>query len=198
MLKLIVSGLLLATYALAADVNSNEKTYTFKAKGEFAEELKALIQKHSKEGEVEITEEKDTKPKSRYRKKKKTLVEAFLTADEELSGDLAYGQEIYDKTCYRCHGTKADKSSYPSARVLNTLSKKELYEALWSYKTDSSYGGASKFIMYNQAGMLGSEEMVSVSAYIYSLTHSKSKATAPIDQPEEDKEKQGVQGTYLK
>ena len=34
--------------------NSNDETYIFEAKGEFAKELKALVEKHSKDEGVEV------------------------------------------------------------------------------------------------------------------------------------------------
>ncbi len=196
MLRIFLTIALLAVFGLSAD--NEEKTYVFKAKGEFAEELKQLMQKHAKDGKIEIQEAKpDYYNNKRHNNQAPTLLESFLN-DEELSGDIEYGKHLYDKTCYRCHGKMAEKSSYPNARVLKTLTKSELYDSLLNYKTDPKYGKSTRMIMHSQAVGMTTPEMVSVSAYIYSLTHSKKEALDPLNEKEENVEKEGVQGTYLK
>lgn len=195
MLRVVLVTMLLWVFGSCTDTNE-EKTYLFKAKGEFAEELKALMEKHAKNGDVEIQELKNTR---NFGQESPSILNSFLN-DEELSGDIEYGKHIYERTCYRCHGQKADKSSYASARVLNTLSKEELYESLHSYKTDALFGGNNKFIMHEQAIGMTTPEMVSVSAYIYSLSHTKSEAKKPIGSKTKDSnnDDEAVQGTYLK
>ncbi len=196
MLKVLLSVSILCAFSFGAD---KETTYVFKAKGEFAKELKQLMKKHEKDGKVEIYEEKpDYYNAPRY--KQRTVVDSIL-GNEEIYGNIRYGERLYDKTCYRCHGKKADKSSYPSARVLNTLTKDQLFDAMRAYKTDSDYGGFAKFVMREQAIPLSDDDMASLATYIYSLSHSKKEAMAPVNSTEEDMEesrKQGVQGTYLK
>ncbi len=197
--RVTVAVLLSCILPSIAIANDDDKTYVFKAKGKFAEELKALMKKHAKDGEVEITEEQPDYYGSSRKKSNGSVIESFLNS-EDLSGDLSYGKEIYDKKCHRCHGKQAEKNTYATSRVLNTLSKEDLYYGLRSYKTDSSYGKSTKVIMREQVYGMTTEEMVSVSAYIYSLKHSKSKALKALNEAEEDKieKKQGVQGTYLK
>lgn len=190
MFKFALVIVFLLTFGFSAD---DEKTYVFKAKGKFAQELKELMKKHAQDGDIEIQEVQN---KRSFGQQATSIVDSFLN-NEELSGDIAYGKQIYDKTCYRCHGKQAEKSTYASVRSLNTLSKEELYESLHSYKTDALYGGSNKFIMREQAVGMTTPEMVSVSAYIYSLSHSKKEATRPIGKKSTNTEEQ-VQGTYLK
>ena len=52
-MKIIKISFLLCFLAFSAYAD-DEKTYVFEAKGEFGEELKELIQKHSKDENVEI------------------------------------------------------------------------------------------------------------------------------------------------
>lgn len=196
MFRIILSIVLLCAFSLGAE---EEKTYTFKAKGKFAEELKELMKKHAKDGDVVIEEAEPDYYKSSGYRKSPTMLDSFLN-NEDLTGDLSYGKEIYNKTCYKCHGKKAEKSSYPNARNLNTLSKKDLYYNLLEYKRNAKHGHSTKMIMQQQASGMTTPEMISVSAYIYSLSHSKGKAVAPINGDSEDeavKNKKGVQGTYL-
>ncbi len=194
-----MSRIFLAILLLTVFGFSEEKTYVFKAKGEFAKELKQLLKKHEKEGKIEIQEEKpDYYNNSGYNNQRSSLLDSFLNSDD-LSGDINFGKRLYDRTCYRCHGKLADKSYYPNARVLNTLTKKELYNSLFYYKTDSQYGDTTRMIMRQQAKTMTTREMASVSAYIYSLSHSKKEALSPLNEKEDEVgNKQGVQGTYLK
>lgn len=157
------------------EVNNDEKSYVFKVKGKFGEELKALFEKYAKKGEIEV-EEITPKEKTRYKKEEKpSMLDSFFSAKKELKGDIEYGKSIYDKKCASCHGKHADENPYPNARVLNTLSKQELYDNLNSYKIDSNYGKSTKMIMQTQVVGMPKEDMISVSAYIYSLKHSSSK-----------------------
>ncbi len=196
MLRVLAVVMFLSCISVADE--SNEKTYIFKAKGKFAEELKQLMKKHAQNGDVEITEEKpDYYGTSNSQPQNRSLLSTFLNSDE-LSGDIKYGKELYNKSCFRCHGKNAEKSSYSTARALNTLSKDELYYALRSYKLDSKFGKSTKMIMRQQTSAMTTTEMVSVSAYIYSLTHSTSQASKPLNDTEQEEEKQGIQGTYLR
>lgn len=186
---------LLAT-TLIASLISAEEEYIFKAKGEFAKELKQLMEKYATEGKVEIQEAKSGS--SGFRNSSVTLVDAFLN-NEETEGDIAFGKEIYEKTCFQCHGQKAERSSYSNARVLNTLTKKELTEQLSSYARDSGYGNSTNIIMHQYASGLNTEEIVSISAYIYSLNPSASATSTPAGQDKSTKENNAPsQGTYLK
>lgn len=183
MLKVFLS------FALACSMSLGDEIFTIKVKDEFKAEFKELMQKYQSDGKVQLYKQNV--------KKSPNILQSFLNS-EDTSGDIALGKTIYEKTCYRCHGKNADTTLYPSARVLNTLDKTELYDALMSYKTDSSYGKATKFIMSQQASALTSSEMSSVSAYIYSLTHSFKEASKQVNQKADEEENTGVQGTYLK
>jgi cytochrome c553 len=142
-----------------------ESEYVFKAKGEFAEQLKALIEQHAKDGQVTIQ-----KVEPGYGSYANGIVDAFLN-DEISSGDIEYGQSLYETRCVSCHGQKADDSKYANARVLKTLSKEELINNLTSYSVDDDFGGSTKAIMVPQAKALTEEMIASISAYIYSIDH---------------------------
>lgn len=186
--------MLLAATLITTAVTAAEEEYTFKAKGEFAKELKELMDKYAKEGKIEI-EESSTSERNLERNKSTSIIDKFLN-NEETSGDIAYGKELYDKTCFKCHGEKAERSSYGNARDLNTLSKETLIEQLEGYARYSGYGGNTGFIMHQQVIGLGTEKIISIASYIYSLNPNAVKM-------ETSKNKKGnnsspTQGSYLK
>jgi cytochrome c553 len=187
---------LLATALIASLMNAEEE-YVFKAKGEFAKELKQLMEKYAAEGKVEIQEAKETK--NGLRDSKTGIIDAFLSNEESL-GDIAYGKDIYNKTCFQCHGEKANQSSYASARPLNTLTKQELVEQLENYSRDADYGGNTRMIMHQYANGLLTEEIVSVSAYIYSLNPNSAltPSSGPSGSSDEATTTTTSQGSYLK
>ena len=157
--------ILLATALIVSLMNAEEE-YVFKAKGEFAQELKQLMEKYAAEGKVEIQEVKQGR--SGIRDTSIGIIDSLL-GNNVTEGDIAYGKEIYDKTCFQCHGAKADKSSYANARVLNTLPLETLVEQLENYADDPDYGGSTKIIMHQHANGMITEQIASVAAYIYSL-----------------------------
>lgn len=186
---------LLATALIASLMNAEEE-YVFKAKGEFAKELKQLMEKYAAEGKVEIQEAKPGR--SGFRDASVGIIDAFLNNEETL-GDIEYGKEIYNKTCFQCHGEKADKSSYANARVLNTLTKQELVEQLEGYATDADFGGSTRIIMHQYADGLVTEEIASVAAYIYSL--NPNSTLTPSSGPSGSSDEATTttsQGSYLK
>ena len=68
-MKKIITSLLFIAIALFA----TDDTYVFEAKGEFAKELKALVEKYSKEGKIEAkVYQKSDMPKEEESKSEKT------------------------------------------------------------------------------------------------------------------------------
>lgn len=191
MLRILLAATLITTAIVA-----NEEEYTFKAKGEFAKELKELMDKYAKEGKIEI-EESTTKDRNLSDKKSTNIIDKFLN-NEESEGDIAYGKELYDKTCFKCHGVMAERSSYGNARNLNTLSKEVLIEELEEYARYSGHGGSTGFIMHQQVIGLGMEKIVSIASYIYSL--NPNAATIETSKRNESSENNSspTQGSYLK
>ena len=160
---------LLISIALASLLFASEQEYIFKAKGEIAEQLKALIEQHAKDGQVQIQ-----KVEPRYGRYSNGIVDAFLN-DEIGAGDIFYGKTLYNDRCTSCHGQKAEKSTYINARALKTLSKDELIKQLNGYAFEDDFGGSTSSIMKLQAQSLTEEQIVSISAYIYSIDHKTSK-----------------------
>lgn len=190
MFKLFVSLFFITLVFL----NASEEEYTFKAKGEFAKELKSLMEKYAKEGKVEINTVENKKESD---KPYKNIVDSIINSDDVV-GDIAYGKKLYNKTCFTCHGQNAEKSTYPNARILSNLSKEELISQLEGYSKDSTFGHSTKAIMYMQATGLQSYDIVSLAIYIYSIKNGKNMATSPISSSNNQEENSNeVKSSYL-
>lgn len=164
-----------------------------KAKGEFAKELKELLEKYEKEGiengSIEILDEKTLQEqkspieqaiqeqikidsKNPTQQTKKDIYNQFFSDDPDVKkeyGNIAEGKAIYEKSCYKCHGDKADKNSYSAPRILKNLPRDEIVYQLKNYNRDSSYGKSTGLVMRAQATMLSESQMKSIAAYIETL-----------------------------
>ena len=190
MYKILASLILVfTTFSIAAD-----DTYVFEAKGEFAKEMKALVEKYSKEGKIEAKVYKKSDAERTYTENKTQGILSIFTdntAEELKYADVSKGEKIYNQSCYSCHGINADESHYNSARKLSTLKPLEIANILKEYRSDyeGDFGGVNKFIMKPQADNLTEQDMQSVAVYIYSLNHSTKLPTSENStQVEEEKE----------
>ena len=184
-------------------LQAEEKSYVFEAKGKFAEELKSLVEKYSKEGKVDVTvyESKDT-----LQKESKTvtqrLIDGFLPNDaEDLKyADISEGERLYKKKCAECHGVKADENSYAVKHKLIALKPIEIIELLEGYKENytGTFGGSLRAIMKPHADALTSTEMQSIAVYIYSIKNGKDMATSPLSSSNNQEENSNeVKSSYL-
>ncbi len=188
MYKIIASLLFIfTTFAISA-----EDTYVFEAKGEFAKELKSLVEKYSKEGKIEA---KVYKKESLTEDKSKTETSSLLSiftdnsAEELKSADIEEGRLFYQKRCTNCHGVNAQKVAYNNSRVLTTLTPIQIVNALESYRSDFEYGNSTRVIMQEQTYSLSSKTIQSLAVYIYSLKHeTKESLQKSSTQLQEDNE----------
>jgi cytochrome c553 len=177
-----------------------------KASGEFAKELKELIEKYQTSdinGSIEIIGANDAQENLNATKTDETGTTKNETSDEiviiddvsqintqissnkkeektgtlldllfskkETNGNVIEGEILYKKSCVKCHGEKAEKSSYLSARDLITLSKEEITDQIKNYRRDSGYGGSAGLVMRMQAVMLNNTQANDIASYIESL-----------------------------
>lgn len=184
-----------ATFVIASD-----DTYVFEAKGEFAKEMKALVEKYSKEGKIEAKVYKKENIKE-SKSKTKTVMGIFTdnTAEELKYADAERGAKIYQKDCASCHGVKANDSKYASARKLSTLKPLKIVELLEAYKAnyDGKFSSGTGFIMKPQADNLTSDEMQSIAVYIYSLNNDTKPFSSENSNTETEEESNEVPTSYL-
>lgn len=97
--------------SLSAFAQEQEKSYVFEAKGKFAEELKALVEKYSKDGKVDVTVYEN---KEAIQSESQTITQSILStftsddAEDLKYADIAKGEMLYQKSCASCHGEKAE------------------------------------------------------------------------------------------
>ena len=130
-------------------------TYVIEADSELAEELKSVVQKHSKDenSSVNIYKKNSTGSleKQGYHK-----VGAMADA----------GKKIYMQKCASCHGEMGEKRAYSVSQPLKDMTGKEMAINLRAYTNDGSYGGRFKIIMQTQALKVTDDDMKLIIAYI--------------------------------
>lgn len=87
---------------------------------------------------------------------------------KEIMGDITLGKEIYTTTCVSCHGKKGELKAYNVARPLNTLSYKEMEEAMEDYDLDRREGNYV-FIMKPYASSLNDAKLKGIATYLRTL-----------------------------
>ena len=173
----------------AAD-KAGDDTYVFEAKGEFAKELKSLIEKHSKDENVTVNIYKNAPAASG--KAYGGKVNRNINSLKERGG------AIFAEKCASCHGESGQKRAYGASRKIKDLSGKEIAMAISQYTTDLSYGGKMKNIMQSIAAKTSATELGYIIAYLkgddsflYDSSSSRSTNTEISTAPSE-------QGSYLK
>lgn len=132
-----------------------EDNYVFEAKGEFAKELKTLIEKHAGEQNASIniyqTQTNDNK---------------VLGTSSNIKYTSEQGKEIFLKKCASCHGKDGSKRASGSSKILKNLSAEEISLALSSYSADYEFGGKYKLLMQKVANSTTSTEIGYIIAYL--------------------------------
>ncbi len=147
MIKIIATLLLSFVILVGAD-----ESYVFEAKGEFAKELKALVEKYSKEGKIE----------AKVYKKSDGIINSILNKyDENLDG-----KELFTKKCSNCHGKKGEEEAGAGSRIIKNLSKDDFLIALRSYQLDDQYGGSMKMLMQSATEGLRENEAEAIYSYL--------------------------------
>jgi len=206
--KMIISALI---FIFSSLLFASDDTYVFEAKGSFAKDLKALIEKHKKDGNIDVTVYKKTDIENQKSNSlTNTILLAFSKNDAESlkNADINVGQKLYSEQCASCHGVNADENSYANSRKLSTLMPMEIVELLNAYKSNVGYrrgsndfgnkkfGGSTSFIMKPRAENLSTNEIQSIAVYIYSLNHNE-KLQTEMKKPTQPEKSDEKQSSYL-
>ncbi|MSN96167.1 c-type cytochrome [Campylobacter sp. FMV-PI01] len=155
-----------------------QDSYTFEVSGEFAEELKELVQKHAKDENISINIYKNQTP----------------SKTPNLKSSIEEGQKIYQSKCLKCHGKNGERRAYAGSRKLLNMSASEIYHSFQSYYSNPNHGGSGKIIMQPISASISNEDLGYIIAYLKGendFISAKAKNTDISRKPT-------TQGTYLK
>jgi len=186
--KIFVSGVVatLLSTGLMAD-----KCVCFELKGEFGDEVMALMQKYMKNmGDQNITVVREEKVSD---KAKQSFVDSLVgiidppASSPDGQYDLESGKNFYNKQCSACHGLNGEARAYGTSKPIAGMSEESVYNALKSYQnsvSDDSYGseahgGAARFVKQTITQSMTHSLMRNVAAYVQSL----SGATPEVKKP---------------
>jgi cytochrome c553 len=149
---------IIVTFTYAA-----EDSYVFEAKGAFAKELKALVEKYSKEGKIE----------AKVYKKDDGIISTILggsTSNQD-------GKALYVKKCASCHGQKGEEGAGAGSRLLKDMTADEIEYSMSKYKRDNHFGGSMKALMHNVSVALRGTDIKAITSYIKGTYKPDSKSS---------------------
>ncbi len=142
---------------------ATEDSYVFEAKGAFAKELKALVEKYSKEGKIE----------AKVYKKDDGIISTILGG----STSSQDGKALYIKKCASCHGQKGEEGAGAGSRLLKDMTADEIEDSMSQYKRDNHFGGSMKTLMHNISVALRGTDIKAITSYIKGTDKSDTKNT---------------------
>jgi len=157
--KILLSLVLLFATMIAGE----NDTYVFEAKGQFAKDLKALVEKYSKDGKVEV----------KVYKKSDSIMSSVLGESRSIQS----GQALYQKRCASCHGQNGERGAGAGSKILKNMSAEEIETAMDNYKRDEHFGGSMKMLMQDVAQSMRSVDLKAIIGYIKGTTSTSSNKT---------------------
>lgn len=129
-------------------------TYVIEADGKLADELKEVIQKHSKDENTSI---------NIYKKSTNDLEKQGY---QKVGAMANTGKEIYMQKCASCHGEIGEKRAYGVSQSLKNMTGEEIAVNVHSYINDGEHGGKFKMIMKTQSMKVSDRDLDFIIAYI--------------------------------
>ncbi|WP_172201239.1 cytochrome c [Campylobacter sp. RM16188] len=177
----------LVSFVFCFTLNSDEPSYVFEARGEFAKELKSLVEKYSKDENISINV---------YEKKAQDNDGKFLNigVDNSRKYSVEKGRELYIKNCASCHGSDGNKRVHGSEK-LTKLSAEDIEIAFSGYLNDPSYGGSARELMKMVAARITYKDLGSIIIFLKGKDALDYKYNS---QENSDVSTKPTQGSYLK
>ena len=172
MKKLTILLMLCLSVLIAKDY-----TVTLKAKGKFGDDLKALIEKYKKTGNIEVTEQAPAK--------KETIKEQIASFFSDQKSEENYkkmisrtqeGERIYKLKCASCHGKSGEDGSYTyRGKPLNQMTLQEFIADMNAYSSaDEETSKNQSFAMTQYASTVTNEQDIGIYQYLQNLKNPKS------------------------
>lgn len=175
---------LIAAFALF--LSANQDSYIFEAKGEFAKELKALVEKYSAEQNLSINvyENAPSEQNSRF---------LNIGVDSNAKFNASLGASLYAKKCASCHGENGEKRAHGVSKRLKDLSANDIEAAFSGYTSDPEFGGRLRDLMRPVASMTSYKDLGAIIAYLKGSNALKESTNSNTDISTTPS-----QGSYLK
>ncbi len=164
MIKKIFASTLLSLSLL----NANE-CVCFELKGEFGEEIKAILKKYSKNlgsKDIQVIRE-DADLTTQERSFLESLIGTGKVTPSSKQANLEKGKKLYERDCASCHGEKGEISVAKQAPI-NTWKAQDIVNEIKSYQ-NQSFQGQSRFVKNQIAQRYTKKDMEDVGAYVESL-----------------------------
>lgn len=185
----ILTTSFLASFLAFGLLNAAEQdTYIFEAKGEFAKELKDLVEKHSKDENVSINVYQAPHKDSRF---------LGIGIDKNIKYRADEGKKIYMKNCASCHGENGEKRAHGVSRKLKDITADEIALGISGYSADPEFGSKLKYLMQPIAAKTTARDV----GYIIAYLKGEDSYIFQSFIPEENSKIQTTpteQGTYIK
>ncbi|MBX7491177.1 c-type cytochrome [Helicobacter turcicus] len=141
----------------------------FELKGEFGEEIKAIMKKYSKnlggDNIKVVREDADLTPQER------SFLSSMLgtgeVSESKRGANLENGKKLYNRDCAGCHGQKGE-ISVASQKPINTWKAADIANEIKTY-ANQTFEGQSRFVKNQIAQRYTKRDMDEVGAYIESL-----------------------------
>ncbi|WP_300691265.1 MULTISPECIES: c-type cytochrome [Helicobacter] len=166
-MKKILSAFVCAA-VLSSTLPANE-CVCFELKGKFGEEIKAILQKYSKNlgsKDIKVVRE-DADLTLQERNFLDSLLGTGSVASTAKTADLEKGKKLYERDCANCHGQKGE-IAVASKPAINTWKASEIASEIKTYQ-NQSFEGQSRFIKNQVAQRYTRRDMDDIGAYIETL-----------------------------
>ena len=168
-MKKFLSTLICITI-LSSALNA-EECVCFELKGEFGEEIKAILQKYSKNlGSKDIKvvrEDADLTAQERNFLDSLLGTSAEPAASKAKTSNLERSKKFYERDCASCHGQKGEISVAGKAPI-NTWKASDIAEEIRTYQ-NQSFKGQSRFVKNQVAQRYTKRDMEDIGVYVESL-----------------------------
>ncbi|OCR15321.1 c-type cytochrome [Helicobacter pullorum] len=164
----MIKKMLISTILSLNILNANE-CVCFELKGEFGEEIKAILKKYSKNlgsKDIQVVRE-DADLTIQERSFLESLIGTGEVAPSAKQANLENGKKLYNRDCASCHGEKGEISVAKKSPI-NTWSAQNIADEIKSYQ-DQSFQGQSRFVKNQIATRYTKKDMEDVGAYVESL-----------------------------
>ena len=163
-----LATILACAMALSGALSANE-CVCFELKGEFGEEIKAIMQKYSKNlGSKNI---KVVREDADLTVQERSFLDSIIGTGEVGSNvraaNLENGEKLYNRDCANCHGEKGEVS-VAGTKPINTWKAQAIADEIKTY-ADQTFEGQSRFVKNQIALRYTKRDMLDVGTYIETL-----------------------------